>query len=77
MLTTTCKDRPPTSTSTISQAETGWVELAAKAVHYVLYGLLATEAAPGFVLRWSGNEATRVFGLLIPPPLAPFSKPAH
>lgn len=55
----------------------GWVEIASKAVHYVLYALLASEAVLGFVLRWSGNEAMSFFGLLIPPPFAPFSKDAH
>jgi cytochrome b561 len=45
-----------------------------EAVHYLLYGLLA---ALGFVLRWSGDEAMSFFGLPIPPPFAPFSKPAH
>jgi cytochrome b561 len=58
-------------------AESGWVELASKAVHYGLYGLLVAEAVLGFVLRWSGNEAMSFFGLLIPPPFAPFSREAH
>lgn len=58
-------------------AVSGWVEIAAKAVHYLLYSLLAVQAVLGFVLRWSGNEAMSFFGLAIPPPFAPFSKPAH
>ena len=58
-------------------AVSGWVELAAKAVHYLLYGLLAAEAVLGFVWRWSEDRAMSFFGLLIPPPFAPFSKPAH
>jgi cytochrome b561 len=61
----------------VRPAVAGWVELASKAVHYLLYGLLAAEAVLGFVLRWSGDEAMSFFGLLIPPPFAPFSKPAH
>ena len=34
-------------------------------------------AVLGFLLRWSGDEAMSFFGLLIPPPIAPFSRPAH
>lgn len=58
-------------------AVSGWVEIASKAVHYLLYGLLLTQAVLGFTLRWSGNEAMSFFGLQIPPPFAPFSRPAH
>jgi cytochrome b561 len=61
----------------VRAALTGWVEVASKAVHYLLYGLLAAEAVLGFVLRWSGGEAMSFFGLPVPPPFAPFSKPAH
>ena len=61
----------------VQDAATGLIELASKAVHYLLYLLLAAQAVLGFVLRWSGNEAVSLFGLLIPPPFAPFSKPAH
>ena len=61
----------------VRAATAGWVELASKTVQYVLYGLLAAQAVLGFVLRWSGNEAMSFFGLPIPPPFAPFSKPAH
>jgi cytochrome b561 len=55
----------------------GWVEISSKAVHYLLYSLLAAQAVLGFLLRWSGNEAMSLFGLQIPPPFAPWSKPAH
>jgi cytochrome b561 len=61
----------------VPAAVSGWTELAAKAVHYLLYAMLAFEAILGFVLRWSGHEAMSFFGLLIAPPFAPFSKPAH
>jgi cytochrome b561 len=61
----------------VRDADTGLVELASKAVHYLLYVLLVVQAVLGYVLRWSGNEAMSFFGLQIPPPFAPFSKPAH
>lgn len=61
----------------VRPAVVGWVELASRAVHWLLYLLLVTEAVLGFTLRWSGNEAMSFFGLQIPPPFAPFSKPAH
>lgn len=61
----------------VQDATTGVAEIAAKTVHVLLYVLLAAQAALGFVLRWSGNEAMSFFGRQIPPPFAPFSKPAH
>ena len=61
----------------VRRAWAGATEWLAVAVHWLLYALLAAEAVLGFLLRWSGNEAMSFFGLLIPPPFAPWSKPAH
>jgi cytochrome b561 len=52
----------------VASVETGFVRIASVTVHYVLYGLLATEAVLGFLSRWEGNEAMSLFGLQIPPP---------
>ena len=61
----------------VGPATSGWIEIASKAVHYLLYALLIAQAALGFALRWSGNEAMRFFGLQIPPPFAPLSRATH
>jgi cytochrome b561 len=58
-------------------ATVGLQEIAAKAVHYLLYALLALEAVLGFVLRWSGGEAMSFFGLQIPSPMTEVSKPTN
>lgn len=58
-------------------AVSGLVELASKAVHYLLYLMLAAEAVLGFVLRWSGGESMSFFGLQIPPIIPQVSRPTH
>lgn len=58
-------------------AVSGWVEMASKAVHYLLYAMLAAEAVLGFVLRWSGGESMSFFGLQIPPPIPKVARPTH
>jgi len=55
-------------------AVSGWTDVASRAVHYLLYAMLAAEAVLGFMLRWGGNESMNFFGLLMAPPFAPFSK---
>ena len=61
----------------VRAAVSGWVELASKAMHYVLYVLLAAEAALGFLARWSEDAAMSFFGLLIASPLPPLPRAAH
>jgi cytochrome b561 len=52
----------------VPSLDTGWMHVAARATHYLLYGLIAIEAVLGFLSRWEGNEAMSFFGLQIPPP---------
>lgn len=61
----------------VRPAAGGAVQATAKSVQFLLYALIATQAALGVVLRWSGKEAMSFFGLQIPPAIAPFSKSAH
>ncbi len=61
----------------VPAAEVGWLRIASKGVHYLLYAMLAAEAVLGFLLRWSGGESMSFFGLQIPPPFAQWPRPAH
>jgi cytochrome b561 len=52
-------------------AATGAVELAARAMHYLLYALLIAEVGLGLCFRWSGHDPLSFFGLFtIPSPFA-------
>ena len=47
----------------------GWVKLASKGVHYLLYLLLIVQAGLGFSWRWAQGHAASFFGLFaIPSP---------
>jgi cytochrome b561 len=41
----------------------GWVKIASKGVHYLLYGLLIAQAALGFAFRWAQGHPVSFFGL--------------
>jgi cytochrome b561 len=48
----------------------GWVKIASKAVHYLLYMLLVVQVGLGFAFRWAQKEPLSFFGLFtIPSPL--------
>lgn len=53
----------------------GWVPLASKSVHYLLYLLLVAEAALGFVFRWGAGRPMEFFGLGIPPLIGEMARP--
>lgn len=46
-----------------SSLEVGWVRIASKAVHYLLYLLLVAQAGLGFAFRWAQGHPVSFFGL--------------
>jgi len=59
----------------ISSLEAGWVRLASKGTHYLLYMLLVAEAALGFAFRWGAGRPMEFFGTGIPPLIGEMAKP--
>jgi cytochrome b561 len=56
----------------------GRVELAAKAVHYLLYALLVAQAGLGFAFRWAQGHPVGFFGLFaIPGPYGALARPTR
>jgi cytochrome b561 len=56
----------------------GWVKLASKSVHYLLYLLLVAQAALGFGLRWAQGHPASFFGLFaIPGPYRALDRPTR
>jgi len=56
----------------------GWVQLASKAVHYLLYLLLVAQAALGFGWRWAQGHPVEFFGLFgIPGPYGELGRPTR
>jgi cytochrome b561 len=59
----------------MASLEVGWMRLASKSVHYLLYGLVAAEVALGFLFRWSQGHPVEFFGLAgIPGPFGALGK---
>ena len=59
----------------VSSLEAGWLRIASKGTHYLLYSLLVAEAALGFIFRWGGGKPMAFFGLGIPPLIGEISRP--
>jgi cytochrome b561 len=59
----------------VSSLEVGWVKLASKGVHYLLYVLLVGQAVLGFLVGWSAGHPIHLFGLGIPGPFGALDKP--
>ena len=62
----------------VSSLEVGWVRMASKCVHYLLYLLLIAQAVSGFVFRWAQGHPVEFFGLFgIPGPIGALGKPTR
>jgi cytochrome b561 len=59
----------------VSALHAGWVKLASKGTHYLLYALLLAEAALGFAFRWGAGRPMEFFGLGIPPLIGEIARP--
>lgn len=59
----------------VASLQAGWVRLASKSVHYLLYALLVAEAGLGFAFRWGGGRPMAFFGTGIPPLIGEIAKP--
>lgn len=61
----------------LSPLKAGWVSLASKAVHYLLYFLLVAQVVTGFLFRWAQGHAVSFFGIQISNPFGAFSRNAR
>lgn len=59
----------------VSSLERGWVKVASKSTHYLLYTLLVVTVVLGFLLGWSGGHPVAFFGLGIPGPFEAMARP--
>ncbi|HEY4071233.1 MAG TPA: cytochrome b [Sphingomicrobium sp.] len=56
----------------------GWMLIASKAVHYLLYALLVVQAVLGFTWRWAQGHGVGFFGLFaIPGPYGQLARPTR
>lgn len=59
----------------VSSLEAGWMRIASKGAHYLLYALLVAEAVLGFTFRWGAGRPMMFFGAGIPPVIGAIDKP--
>jgi cytochrome b561 len=55
----------------------GWVEIASKVVHYLLYALLIGQAVLGLIIGWAAGHPLHFFGIPIPGPLDAMPRPTR
>lgn len=62
----------------VGSIEAGWVKLASKGAHYLLYALLVAQVALGFLFRWAQGHPAGFFGMFaIPGPFGQLDRPAR
>ncbi|MBW0006543.1 MAG: cytochrome b/b6 domain-containing protein [Sphingomonas sp.] len=61
----------------LSSLEVGWVKVASKGVHYLLYLLLIVQAGLGLGVGWAAGHPIHVFGVPIPGPLDALPRPTR
>lgn len=59
----------------VSSLQAGWVKLASKGVHYLLYVALVTQAVLGFIVGWAAGHPIHLFGIGIPGPFGVLDRP--
>lgn len=59
----------------LSSIEQGWMRLASKVTHYLLYAMLVAEAVLGFAFRWGAGRPMEFFGQGIPPLIGEIARP--
>ena len=59
----------------VTSVAAGWVRLASKATHYLLYLLLIAEAGLGFAFRWGAGRPMAFFGTGLPPLIGEIARP--
>jgi len=61
----------------VPSLEAGWVKIASRGVHYLLYALLVIQACLGFTIGWAAGHPIHLFGLPIPGPIDAFPRPVR
>ena len=62
----------------VRSVEAGWVKLASKGAHYLLYVLLVAQVVLGFLFRWAQGHPAGFFGLFsIPGPFGQLDRPVR
>jgi cytochrome b561 len=59
----------------VPSIEVGWVKIASKSVHYLLYVALVCQAALGLTIGWAAGHPIHLFGLPIPGPIGALARP--